>query len=399
MQEAYCRYFRRYRTRNMPETAAINRKKTLRGPADTAALFITLALVVFGLIMLFSASSARALYMFGDSYYYIKNQFVYAVIGTVMMLGISFVDYHILKPLAWVIYIGSEILLAATLAMPAINSAKRWIVVGSHTFQASEISKFAVICLFALLISSHPELMKNFRYGFLLFMLILGSIVVILYKQPHMSCAILIMIIGCAMMLVGGTKIKWFVLTGIPLLAGGYAVISATDKLDYIGERIGIWLDPFTGWPKDGHQIRQSLIAIGSGGLTGLGLGNSRQKHMYLPESQDDFIFSVIVEEIGFIGAVFVIILFVLLLIRGVRIAVHCRDSFGSMLAIGITVQISAQALLNIAVVSNSFPNTGISLPFFSQGGTSLVMLLCETGVLLSVSRYNDFDTEDGETQ
>ncbi len=383
----------------MPETAAINRRKSKRGPVDTVALFTTLALVVFGLIMLFSAGSARALYMFGDSYYYIKNQFIYAMIGIVIMLGVSFFDYHILKPLSWVIYIVSEVLLAATLAMPAINEAKRWIVIGSRTFQASELSKFAVICLFAYLISTHTELMKNFRYGFLLFMLILGSIVLILYKQPHMSCAVLILTIGFIIMLVGGTKFKWFLVTGIPLAIGGYVLISATDKLDYIGERIRIWLDPFTGWPKDGHQIRQSLIAIGSGGLTGLGLGNSRQKHMYLPESQDDFIFSVIVEEIGFIGALFVILLFVILFIRGVRIALHCRDSFGSMLALGIIVQIAAQTLLNIAVVSNSFPNTGISLPFFSQGGTSLVMLLIEVGVLLSVSRYTDYDTDDGGEQ
>ena len=366
-----------------------------RGPVDRVVLYITLALVVLGLIMMFSASSARAMYMFGDSYFYIKDQALFALIGFVMMIIISFIDYHILKPFAWIIFIGSEILLAITLVMPEINNAHRWIFLGGHTFQPSELSKFAVICLFALLISSHPELMNKFRYGFLLFVILLGAIVVILYKQPHMSCAILILIIGFTMMLVGGTKFKWFLLVGAPISLIGYIVIKATDKLSYIGERLMIWLDPFTGWPADGHQIRQSLIAIGSGGLTGLGLGNSRQKHMYLPESQDDFIFSIIVEEIGFIGALFIMVLFLVLLIRGVRVATHCRDSFGSMLAVGIIVQITAQTLLNIAVVSNSFPNTGISLPFFSQGGTSLVMLMCEIGVLLSVSRYTDYEKND----
>ncbi len=370
-------------------TAPKPKKKKRLGHADGAFIALTLTLVVFGLIMMFSSSSANGMYMFGDSYYYIKDQVLFAILGLVAMTVISFIPYRILHNFAWLTYAVSEVLLFITLFMPEINGARRWIIIGGFTFQPSEITKFAVICLFAHLISTHPENMKNFRYGFMLPMLILGSIAAIMMQQVHLSGTILICLVGICMILIAGAKLRWFVGAGAFVVPAGVAYIMLSDKMEYAMSRINMWLDPFTGWPTDGHQTRQSLISIGSGGLLGLGLGNSRQKHLYLPEPQNDFIFAIICEELGLIGAVFVIVLFMLLVFRGFAIAMKARDKFGAMLAIGVTLQIGIQALLNIAVVTNTMPNTGISLPFFSQGGTSLFMLLAEVGVVLSVSRYS----------
>ncbi len=364
-------------------------KKLNIGHSDGAFIVITLILVVFGLIMMFSASSANALYLFGDSYHYIKNQVVYAVLGVAAMILISFIPYRVLHRFAWPLYVVSEILLIMTLFMPPLNNARRWIIIGSFTFQPSELTKFAVICLFAHLISTNPEKMKNIRYGFILPMLVLGSIAGIMMMQTHLSGTILICLVGVVMILIGGSKIRWFGLSGLVALPAGFAFIYFSDKMEYAMERIRMWLDPFQDRTGAGHQTIQSLLAIGSGGLMGLGLGNSRQKHLYVPEPQNDFIFSIICEELGFIGAIFVIVLFMIFVFRGFSIAMNARDKFGAMLAIGVTLQVGIQALLNIAVVTNTMPNTGISLPFFSQGGTSLFMLLAEVGVVLSVSRFS----------
>ncbi|MEG1985364.1 MAG: putative lipid II flippase FtsW [Oscillospiraceae bacterium] len=360
-----------------------------RAGSDRALLIVTLILVVFGLIMMLSASFANAYYMWGDSYHFIKNQAVYAVLGIVAMFVISNINYRILHKFAWPIFIVSYILLAITLFMPKLNGARRWIIIGTFTFQPSEIVKFAVIAVFAHMIATKPERMKEFKYGYIYPLMILGAIAAIMLNQTHLSGTILICLVGCVMMYVGGTRIKWFALTGVAVVPLGVAFIFLAEKMEYAITRIQIWQNPFLDRTGDGHQIIQSLLAIGSGGLMGLGLGNSRQKHLYVPEPQNDFIFSIICEELGFIGALLVIALFLVFIVRGFAIALNARDKFGAMLAIGITAQIGLQALLNIAVVSGTIPNTGISLPFFSQGGTSLAMLLAEVGVLLSVSRYS----------
>ena len=366
------------------------RKKKRLGRADGAFIAATLILVVFGLIMMFSASSANALYYHGDSYYYIKDQVLFAVLGLIAMTVISYIPYRILHRFAWLLYFVSEVMLIITLFMPELNGAKRWIIIGGFTFQPSEVTKFAVICLFAHLIATRPENMKNIRYGFILPMLILGSIAGIMLQQTHLSGTILICTVGVLMILVGGAKMRWFVTSGLVVVPAGLAFIFFTNKMAYAMERINMWLDPFQDRMGAGHQTIQSLFAIGSGGLMGLGLGNSRQKHLYVPEPQNDFIFAIICEELGFIGAVFVIVLFLFFVYRGFAIALNARDKFGAMLAIGVTLQIGIQALFNIAVVTNTIPNTGISLPFFSQGGTSLFMLLAEVGVVLSVSRFSN---------
>ncbi len=359
------------------------------GPVDLPFLLLVLTLVGFGLVMLCSASSAVALYRRGDAYAYFRPQLLFAAAGIAGMYAASRVDYHVFHRLAWPLLALSVALLAAVLAMPEYNGCRRWIVLpGLGTLQPSEIAKFAVVLTFSHIISTHHTEMERFRVGVLPFALVLGVVSALMLLEPHLSGTLLILGIGAVLMFVGGTGLRWFLLAGgCAAAAVGGAVVLLPDLVPYAKDRLASWLDPFADPLGDGHQTIQSLYAIGSGGAIGLGLGNSRQKHLYVPEPQNDFIFSILCEELGFLGACAVALLFVLLLLRGVTIAVHAPDKFGALLVVGFTVQVALQAALNIAVVTNTIPNTGISLPFFSAGGTSLMMLLGEMGVVLSVSR------------
>ena len=358
-------------------------------PVDLPFLVLVLALVAFGLVILFSASYAVALYRRGDPYAYIRPQLLYAALGLAAMWLASRVDYHIYHKLAWPVLGVSLVLLAAVLFMPEYNGCKRWLVIpGVGTLQPSEIAKFAVVLAFAHIISLNASRMQSFAVGVLPFALVLGAVAVLMLLEPHLSGTLLILGIGAVLMFVGGTALKWFLLAGVSAVgAVGAAVAVMPDLVPYAAARLASWLDPFADPLGDGHQTIQSLYAIGSGGATGLGLGNSRQKHLFVPEPQNDFIFSIVCEELGFVGALAVIALFVLLLLRGITLAVRAPDRFGGLLVVGFVVQVAMQAALNIAVVTNTIPNTGISLPFFSSGGTSLMMLLGEMGVVLSVSR------------
>lgn len=386
----------------MVKTFAAKKKKSTiaqslaaRPKIDRPLLIVTLVLVVFGLVMMFSASFASAYYMYGDGYRYIKKQLVFAAFGVFMMLFISQVNYHILHKFAWPFFLLSYALLVLTLFMKPINNARRWIIIGnSFTFQPSEFMKFAIILLFSHFISTNPKRMQEFKYGFLVPMGVLVAVAVVLLKQPHLSCTLIIVCVGCVVLFIGGTKLRYFLISGgigIPALV---SFLVATDKMSYVLSRVSTWVESIFDSSLCEYQTLQSLIAIGSGGLMGLGLGNSRQKHLYVPEPQNDFIFSIICEELGYVGALFVILLFVLFVIRGFKIALHAKDKFGMMLAIGVTTLIGLQALLNIAVVTNTVPNTGISLPFFSSGGTSLVVLLAQVGVLLSISRFSSVNPQ-----
>ena len=358
-------------------------------PVDLPFLVLVLALVAFGLVMLFSASYAVALYRRGDPYAYIRPQLLYAALGLGAMWLASRVDYHLYHKLAWPVLGVSLVLLTAVLFMPEYNGCKRWLVIpGVGTLQPSEIAKFAVVLAFAHIISLNASRMQSFAVGVLPFALVLGAVAVLMLLEPHLSGTLLILGIGAVLMFVGGTALKWFLLAGVSAVgAVGAAVAVMPDLVPYAAARLASWLDPFADPLGDGHQTIQSLYAIGSGGATGLGLGNSRQKHLFVPEPQNDFIFSIVCEELGFVGALAVIALFVLLLLRGITLAVRAPDRFGGLLVVGFVVQVAMQAALNIAVVTNTIPNTGISLPFFSSGGTSLMMLLGEMGVVLSVSR------------
>ena len=357
---------------------------------DTAFLIIILILLAYGVIMVFSASYPAALQKTGNSLHFISQHVLFVLAGIAAMLLISRIDYHFYRRFAYIIF-GVALLLLILVAIPGVgrvlNNARRWIYIGPIGFQPSEIMKFAVIVLFSHLIAHYQKRMGTFKQGVLPFAVVLLVIAVLMMLEPHLSGTILIFGIGCIMMYIGGTKLRYFLAIG-GLGVGAIAGIIAFKGVSYITERLQFWLNPFADINDKTWQTVQSLVAIGSGGLLGRGIGASRQKYLYLPEPYNDFIFAIICEELGLIGALFVILLFVLFAVRGFSIASKAPDRFGFMLATGITVQICLQAVLNIAVVTNTIPNTGISLPFFSYGGTAIMMQLGEMGILLNISRH-----------
>lgn len=361
------------------------------GKVDIPFLILVLILVAFGLIMVASASYVYGYYDYGDSYHYIKRQLMFAIVGIAVMFVMAFFDYHRLRKYAFPLLCVSVVLLILVL-IPGIGKtvgdARRWLEFGVR-FQPSEIGKFAIIVSFASYISSNYKNMNKFKVGVLPLLIMLGTVVGLVAVETHLSGAIVIMAIGVIMMFVGGVQMRYFAgAVGV----GGVGLAVLVLFTDYMQARINIWLDPFSDTSGDGYQIVQSLYAIGSGGLMGLGLGQSRQKHLYLPEPQNDYIFSIVAEELGFIGALLLILLFVMLVWRGFYIALNSRDKFGALLVVGIVSRVGVQTVLNIAVVTNALPSTGIPLPFFSYGGTALLMLLFEMGIVLSVSRFSYID-------
>jgi len=369
-----------------------NKKQLLRGGFDLPFFVLVIIILLFGLVMMFSASYAYAYYYNHDALYYIKRQALFAVVGVIAMLIMANIDYHKLHKFALPLIGITYVLLIIVLFMPPLNGCKRWINLGFTTFQPSEIAKFAVVLLFAHYISVFNKKMQTFTFGVLPFLFVIGSIAALMVLEPHLSGTIIIVCIGLTLMLVGGTSLKWFAGGGIIAGAALGFIVMFTGFISYAQSRLVYWLDPFKDAQGKGWQTIQSLYAIGSGGLMGLGLGNSRQKYLYISEPQNDFVFSIVCEELGFIGAAIVIILFALLVWRGYVVAMRSPDKFGCLLAVGLTTQVGLQAALNIAVVTNSIPNTGISLPFFSAGGTSLLMLLFQMGVVLSVSRFSNVE-------
>ncbi len=379
-----------------PAAAMRKKKKFLyaAGGFDIPFLIILLAILVIGLVCLYSASYVYAFYNNnGDSFFYIKKQLIFAALGIAAMFALSFVDYHRWHRFAWILWVFSILLLGVVLLMPAQSGIHRWIrIPGIGQFQPSEVAKFSLILLFSHLISLNYKRIGTFTGGFLPLLAILMVTCGLVFLEPHLSGTILICMLGLVLMFVGGCRLRYLVLI---VLLGASAVFFAVFVLHYEQERIDVWLHPMEVYARDAAgrneawQTVQSLFTIGSGGLLGQGLGNSRQKHLFLPEPQNDFIFAVVCEELGFIGAALILLLFALLIWRGFVIAMNAPDKFGSVLAIGLTAQIGIQVILNIAVVTNSMPNTGISLPFFSYGGTSLVMLLAQMGIVLAVSRQS----------
>ena len=362
-----------------------------RGPIDMPFLLLVLVLTAIGLIMLLSASFPSAYYETGKPTHYFTRQLIFAVLGLAAMWVIGNINYARFRAVSKIALIVSILLLIAVL-IPGLgitrNNATRWLGIGEvFSFQPSEVAKLGVILYFADSISKKKSKMETTRYGIAPYALILVAIAALVLKEPHFSGAVLILGIGAVMMFAGGIKLRW-VAAGIGLVA---AVAGAfmTGIIKYNSSRFAIWRDPLNAeWATGkGFQIRQSLLSIGSGGLLGLGLGKSRQKYLFLPEEHNDFIFSICCEELGLVGATLIMILFAFLIVRGFWIALHARDRFGALLVIGVMAQISLQVFLNIAVVTNLIPNTGISLPFFSYGGTALAIQLAEMGIVLSVSR------------
>lgn len=364
------------------------------GRLDQPLLLLTLLLLALGLICLFSASYATAYDSKSTGYdptYYITRQGFFAVGGVAAMLIISRVDYHKLHYLALPALV-CAILVMATIKVPGLknlwekrNEAIRWIRVAGISFQPSELAMVAVILSFSSMASIFgKKKMHTLRYGILPFLAVIGIFAVELYWEKHLSGTAIIAAIGMLIIFMGGANLMWFGIGGAGLAAAAVWYIKTNE---YAMTRIRVWLDPFSDYRNKGWQGSQSQIAIGSGGFWGLGLGQSRQKHLYLPEPANDFIFSVWCEEMGFVGAFILIVLYALLIWRGFTIALHASDKFGTLLAAGITTQIAVQTILNMCVVSGLLPITGASLPFFSFGGTALLIQLAEVGILLNISR------------
>ena len=384
----------RHRARELQEIA--------KGPIDVPFLVLVLMLTVIGLLMLFSASFPSGLYEEGDPLIYIRSQVVFAALGVSAMLLMSKINYQRLRGFATIALAGSVLLLVLVI-LPGPNQwgylfgiwrngAVRWLkllLVAGPQYQPSELAKLGIILYFAATIAQRRERMRTFKYGILPYGLILGLFALLLLMEPHMSGAMLICGIGAVMMVVGGMHPAW-VGGGVTAACVGAYVLLFTDLMEKIGynsDRITTWHDPWWDVQDKSFQMAQSLISIGSGGLLGTGFGKGRQKFLFLPEEHNDFIFAVVCEELGLIGAGIIIALFVLLIIRGYWIAIHARDRFGNLLAVGVTTQIALQTFLNMAVVTGLLPATGISLPFFSYGGTALAVQLFEVGIVLSVSR------------
>ena len=359
----------------------------LNNPIDFTLLITILLLLSIGLIMVLSASSPSALSESGDSYAYFSKQLLFAILGIIAMLFISKIDYRFYQKFykhAWWI---SLILLALVLvAGKTVNGAKRWIyVTETLSFQPSEIVKLLMIIFYAGMLMKDRDELHLYGKGFIKHVCMLAPIRGLLLLEPHFSSSIVIIGICSIMMIMAGCKFWHFLATGGAVgIPGALALIIFSE---YRLQRVVTFLDPWKDATGDGWQVIQSLYAIGSGGLFGTGLGESKQKFLYIPEPHNDFIFSILGEELGFVGCTAVLILFAIFIWRGILIAMKAPDMFGSLVAIGITSLVAIQVIINVAVVTSSMPATGMPLPFFSYGGTALFILLCEMGILLNISR------------
>lgn len=357
---------------------------------DYPFLYLVLLLLTVGLLMLYSASYAQSEYDTGYeiSTKYLQKQAVCAAIGLMAMYAFSRIPASLWYRFAWPLYGLSIVLLLSVLVIgEEVNGAKRWINLAGIQFQPSEVAKFTMIVLFARLTRSFGQDAKQFRYGVLGFGMALMGILVPLALEKHLSAIMLMGMVAVVMMFVAGTRTRW-------LLAGAAAaavfVIIYISFMGYAGDRVTAWLHPEQDPGDTGYQILQSLYAIGSGGLFGLGFGKSRQKYLYLPFQYNDYIFAICCEELGLAGACGIILLFALTIWRGYWIALHARDRFSTVLAAGLVTLIAVQTILNLCVVTNLLPSTGIALPFFSYGGTALAVNLGEMGIVLHISRYRN---------
>ena len=373
-------------------------KWIVKEPWDHQFVLLSLMLLALGLLMLFSASFPSAYYETGDSYYYVKRQVFFVAVGLVLMWAVSHVDYHYLYKISRLLMFLSLFLLGLVLTPKfgkIINGARRWFnFFDLVAFQPSELAKLALIVEFSASVSKKPlQLMKTFRYGIVPYLIWFAAFTVLMMAEPHLSGTFILIGTGAMILYVGGISYLY-----VGLGVGGIAAVIwglLTGWIPYGQDRIAMWQDPFVDATGEGYQLAQSLITIGSGGLFGVGLGQSRQKFLYLPEESNDFIFAVICEEVGLVGATLILLAFAMLIIRGYRIARCAPDRFGALLVTGVISQVAIQTFFNVAVVTGLFPTTGISLPFFSYGGSAMLALLTEMGIVLSVTRQ--IGTKKGE--
>ena len=361
-----------------------------RAAMDLPFLIILLVLLAVGLAMLYSASSAQSAYdtAYASTTRYLVKQGACALLGLGVMFLVSRIPVQLWYRLSWPVYWVSILLLLLVLFFGrSVNGAKRWIGFGPIQFQPSELSKFALILLFARLTKGFGQQARKFRYGVLGFGAALLGILIPLALEKHLSAIMLMGMVAVVMMFIAGTHPKWLLMGAA--CAVGFLIVYVSF-MGYAGDRISAWQHPELDPADTGYQILQSLYAIGSGGVFGLGLGKSRQKYLYLPFQYNDYIFAVICEELGLFGAVGIMILFAMLILRGYYIALHAPDRFSKVLGAGMISLIAVQTLLNLGVVTNMLPSTGIALPFFSYGGTALAVNLAEMGIVLSISRNMD---------
>ncbi|MDR0324558.1 MAG: putative lipid II flippase FtsW [Oscillospiraceae bacterium] len=372
------------------EKAKREMSRTVKGPMDLPFALLVILLNGIGLVMMFSASYAHAAANTSSPAYYVTRQGIYMVAGIAIMFVISRFNYHYFKPFSLPTMITALILLVVVLFVGSDErAAVRWINFGFFNIQPSEIAKVAVIMLFATMIAANPERLTEKRIlpavrNIMPYIAILALIAGLMAMQPHFSGIVLILAVGAVMLFMGGLAYRWIALVGALGIGAMTILITATD---YAAKRMAIWRDPWIDLTGAGWQPVQSLYAVASGGWFGLGLGQSRQKYAYLPEPHNDFVFAIVCEELGMVGALIVLFLFMLLIVRGYWIAMHARDRFGTLLVSGVTTLLAIQTFLNVAVVTNLIPVTGISMPFFSFGGSMLLIQMVEMGIVLAVSR------------
>ena len=366
-----------------------NQNKNI-GKVDLGVLYTILILLAIGVVMIYSASSFYSMFHYNDSMFYLKKQGIMAVIGLVAMFFMMNFDYNRLKKITPKLLIITIPLLIAVFFFPAVNGAKRWIQLGGLSFQPSELTKYVVVLFLALSIDIKGDGIKDFWTGIVPYLALSGFFAALVLAEKNLSIAAIIMIVTFILLFISGGKIKH--LFGIVLPALLTLAIFFIFSSDYRRARMLNFIDPWKDAAGDGYQLIQSFYALGSGGITGLGLGQSRQKTLYMPEPHNDFIFSIIGEELGLIGCLLIISLFIIFIWRGVRIAIKAKDTYGKLLAMGITSIIAVQAIINIAVVTGSMPVTGVPMPFISYGGTSLVINLTAMGILLNISRQIESD-------
>ena len=356
------------------------------GQIDFVLFATIMLLVAIGVVMVYSASSYYSAFKYNDPELFLKKQLLWSCIGCVFMVTAIKIDYHIIKKYTGIVMIGTIVLLIAVFAFPPINGAKRWIQLGAATFQPSEIAKYTIVLYMAKSLDLKGEKVKEFFKGVAPYLLVSGFYAGLILLEPNLSIASVIMIVTVIVLFAAGAKFLHLIAIGGALVA---AVGALTILEPYRMARLMNFRNPFANSQGDGYQLVQSLLALGSGGVTGSGIGQSRQKCLYIPEPHTDFIFSIIAEELGLIGGAFIILLFIIFVWRGVKTAVTAKDMYGTILAIGITAVVAIQAVINIAVVTGSMPVTGVPLPFISYGGSALVFNMFAMGILLNVSRQS----------
>ncbi|NFO30342.1 stage V sporulation protein E [Clostridium botulinum] len=363
------------------------RKKNM-GQIDYGIFYSVVLLLAVGVVMVYSASSYYAMFKNNDSMYFLKRQLVWAVLGIIVLCTTMSIDYHKIKKYTLWLMIGCIPLLLVVFLFPGVNGAQRWIQIGPMSFQPSELAKYVVVLFLAKGIEMKGDGIKNFSTGIVPYLFVSGIYAALVLAEKNLSIASVIMIVTFIVLFSAGGRIKHLFGIVAPLMVSAAVLFTVGEP--YRRARMLNFVDPWKDPTGNGYQLIQSFYALGAGGITGLGLGQSRQKTLYMPEPHNDFIFAIIGEELGLIGCLCIITLFVVFIWRGIKVAMSAKDTYGTLLAIGITSVVAVQSLINIAVVTGSMPVTGVPLPFISYGGTSLVINMAAMGVLLNISRQTE---------